>query len=228
MITQHRNNVDKQWIRLIERFWHFRDLRNWKVPGLGIRIPFFECLSVEIDQDGRTVLDKHFERFDKSVFSCYDSAQLFDGASLGFLPSGNGFVHLSRSASAPWVFRAFDGLKKWWSRRSRFMKLGCVFAGVAVVGLLGYAGWTLTGYLRRSRPSGSGSSVSSQSLPEQKPSSPVIDAPADPPFVVCYSWFGSPGRPEFAYADGLSFRGLPLRWVNGFPVYARVQGTPYP
>lgn len=96
-ITQHRNNLDKQWIRLVERFWHFRDLRNWKIPGLGIGLPFVQCLAVELDQDGRTVLAKHFERFDLSIFGCYDSSQLFDGASLGFLPSGNGRVSLAKS-----------------------------------------------------------------------------------------------------------------------------------
>lgn len=64
-ITQHRLNLDKQWLRLVAKYWRFRDLRKYRLPGLGIKIPFVECLASEFDQDGRTLIRRDRERFER-------------------------------------------------------------------------------------------------------------------------------------------------------------------
>lgn len=80
IITQHSNNVDKQWLRLTAGRYRFRDLRKWVLPVLGIKWPLNQFLSVRYDQDGKTVVSKEFEGIDKRIFSLYDSDQLFQGS----------------------------------------------------------------------------------------------------------------------------------------------------
>lgn len=233
MITQHRNNVDKQWVRLIERFWHFRDLRNWKIPGIGFRFPFFQCLAVEIDQDGRTVLEKHFERFDKTVFSCYDSAQLFDGASLGFLPSGQGFVALKKAESLPRSLRLFFDVVDWFKRSKWYMKFGCI---VGIVFALGCAVFSVRGCIKlrssKMEKDDSSSSVLSPGRNDddnsRSDSSSLPPPPSLPPFVVCSSWRACNGVYEIAFGDGLVWEyQRPVRFVGDAPVYPRATGRPF-
>lgn len=81
IITQHINNVDKQWIRLLAGRWRFRDLRKWKMPGLGIRWPLQQFLAQCYDQDGKTLVQTNFEPIDKDIFKCYDSSQVYAGLS---------------------------------------------------------------------------------------------------------------------------------------------------
>lgn len=99
-ITQSALNMDKQFVRLVGRYWHFRDLRTWKVPGLGIRFPIAQFFRAEIDQDHKTVLARHFERIDKDIFGCYASDQLFDGVS-DFAARGREALDLPSLKSSP-------------------------------------------------------------------------------------------------------------------------------
>lgn len=99
-ITQNHLNMDKQFTRLLGRYWHFRDLRQWKLPGLGIRWPLKQFFSAEIDQDGKTVLHSRFEPIDSDVFKCYSSDQLFDGQS-DFAGRGRERERLERLRGSP-------------------------------------------------------------------------------------------------------------------------------
>lgn len=78
-ITQHRNNVDKQWLRLTAGYYRGRDLRKWRIPKIGIGWPFAQFLWIQYDQDGKTVVAWRFEFIDQTIFKCYSSDQIFTG-----------------------------------------------------------------------------------------------------------------------------------------------------
>lgn len=73
-ISQSADNIDKQFRRLIQYIWRFRDMSKFQVPALGIRWPLNQILQLGYDgQDGRT---KQFQRWafkDKKIFSCYET-----------------------------------------------------------------------------------------------------------------------------------------------------------
>jgi len=70
-IAQSVLNMDKQFMRLVQFIWRFRDLARWKVPGLGISWPLKQILAVQFDYDGRTILQRWFVRKDPAVFALY-------------------------------------------------------------------------------------------------------------------------------------------------------------
>jgi len=89
-ISQSAENIDKQFRRLVEFIWRFRDMRRWTATKLGIGrqggkipdwwmaltkwIPFGgSCLVICHDYDGRTVVDRQWLSWDPAVFGLYDS-----------------------------------------------------------------------------------------------------------------------------------------------------------
>lgn len=77
VITQHLNNLDKQFVRMIQYDWRFRDMKKWKLPALGIAWPLNQILQVCIDaQDGKTVMSRRFTSKNKRIFKCYESKAL--------------------------------------------------------------------------------------------------------------------------------------------------------
>jgi hypothetical protein len=75
-ISQSVLNMDKQFMRLVQFIWRFRDLSKWKIPGLGIKWPINQILCVQFDYDGRTVLQRQFINKDKRVFDLYETNSL--------------------------------------------------------------------------------------------------------------------------------------------------------
>jgi len=75
-ISQSVLNMDKQFMRLVQYIWRFRDLSKWKIPGLGISYPFQTILRVQYDYDGITVLQKTFDKKDKAIFELYNTTSL--------------------------------------------------------------------------------------------------------------------------------------------------------
>lgn len=75
-ISQSVLNMDKQFMRLVQFIWRFRDLSKWKIPGLGINWPINQILCVQFDYDGRTVLQRQFINKDKRVFELYETNSL--------------------------------------------------------------------------------------------------------------------------------------------------------
>lgn len=75
-ISQSALNIDKQFARLVQYIWRFRDLSKWKIPGLGISYPLNQILCVQNDYDGKTILDRKFVQKDKRIFGCYETAAL--------------------------------------------------------------------------------------------------------------------------------------------------------
>lgn len=213
-ITQHRNNLDKQWIRLVFRYWRFRDLRKVKLPGLGIPIPFFQCLSTSFDIDGRTQLSRKFERFDMSVFGCYDSDQLFDGVS-DFAGSGLARVDLQH------VKRKFP---RW--------ALVAVILSLAVLGAGCGACARRARKLKVGPEAQTSEPVANPPAPAAEPASvpgPPALLPAESRLVSCPSWWAKDGEITGGCSvdDRLVFRGPPDGLEDGLPVYNRRRGLPY-
>jgi len=75
-ISQSQLNMDKQFARLVQYIWRFRDLSKWKIPGLGIAYPFQQILACQFDYDGRTMLTKAFHQKDVAIFGLYNTNSL--------------------------------------------------------------------------------------------------------------------------------------------------------
>lgn len=215
-ITQHRNNLDKQWVRLVYCYWRFRDLRKFRLPKIGIKVPFFQCLATSFDIDGRTQLQRRWERFDNSVFKCYSSEQLFDGVS-DFAGSGLKRIDLKKSKVR---FR----LPRW--------ALVAVVVGLSV---LAVSGCKLFGPLfgRKDASGASSPAVEVVSLPPPSDDSPLpIPAPSygPPEMVSCDSYVARNGFIVSASSSRwrLLFEGKPDGQDDvGLPQYRFVRGTPF-
>jgi hypothetical protein len=72
-ISQSILNMDRQFGRLVQYIWRFRDLSKWKIPGLGLSYPFQQILCVQYDYDGRTMLNRAFQQKDTRIFSLYNT-----------------------------------------------------------------------------------------------------------------------------------------------------------
>jgi len=75
-ISQSALNIDKQFGRLVQFIWRFRDLEKWRIPGLGIGWPLKQILCCQFDYDGKTILQRNFIAKDKRVFTLYDTNSL--------------------------------------------------------------------------------------------------------------------------------------------------------
>lgn len=72
-ISQSILNMDRQFGRLVQFIWRFRDMAKWKIPGLGIGYPFKQILCAQYDYDGKTMLNRAFIRKDPAIFALYDT-----------------------------------------------------------------------------------------------------------------------------------------------------------
>ncbi|HEY2713736.1 MAG TPA: zonular occludens toxin domain-containing protein [Chthoniobacterales bacterium] len=75
-ISQSVLNMDKQFMRLVQFIWRFRDLEKWTMPGLGVRWPIKQLLAVQYDYDGKTIMSRSFIRKDRRIFSLYRTNSL--------------------------------------------------------------------------------------------------------------------------------------------------------
>jgi hypothetical protein len=78
-IAQSALNMDKQFMRLVQYIWRFRDLSKWKIPGLSIPYPFPHILSCQFDYDGKTMLQRTFQIKNKEVFKLYKTNAIVRG-----------------------------------------------------------------------------------------------------------------------------------------------------
>lgn len=213
-ITQHRNNLDKQWVRLVYRYWRFRDLRKFRLPKIGLKIPFFQCLATSFDIDGRTQLEKRWERFDNSVFGCYSSEQLFDGVS-DFAGSGLKPLKLKKAKV-----------------KIRWKLVVCLSVALCAVGC--GCGKLLSPLLKSHRScDASSSDVPSVSAEASPPVSfdgvpPPLVPPSDP-YVECASYWAKDGRIVGGcnIERGLIFEGKPDKQseTTGLPCWHVARGT---
>lgn len=76
-ISQAALNCDKQIMRLVQYIWRFRDMKKYRIAGIGVGWPLNQFLRVQFDQDGTTVLDSVFEWKEKAIYELYDSFVLY-------------------------------------------------------------------------------------------------------------------------------------------------------
>lgn len=86
-ISQSILNMDKQFMRLVQFIWRFRDLQRWKIPGLGIPYPLKQILCVQFDYDNKTILNRRFIRKDKAIFALYNTNALLQSFSRLSVPT---------------------------------------------------------------------------------------------------------------------------------------------
>jgi len=85
LISQHFANIDSQFLRLVEELWRFRDLGKWRVPfpGFGwFRIPFVRFLAIVFDRNGKTVLRRYWQSFDKLIGAAYNTRAVSKGSQM--------------------------------------------------------------------------------------------------------------------------------------------------
>lgn len=75
-ISQSALNMDKQIMRLVQYIWRFRDMKKWRIAGIGIAWPLDQFLKIQYDQDGKTVMDRFLEFKEKAVYNLYYSYKL--------------------------------------------------------------------------------------------------------------------------------------------------------
>lgn len=87
-ISQSAFNIDKQFMRLVQYIWRFRDLEKWKIPGLGVDYATLvrvltlgllngrQILACQFDYDGKTLLQREFVNKDKRIFKLYNTKSL--------------------------------------------------------------------------------------------------------------------------------------------------------
>jgi len=103
-ISQSALNLDRQFARLIQYVWRFRDMSRYRVPGLGIKLPFYsnKFLAVQYDYDGKTQFEKYWRTKDPKVFSCFQTNAIlrpFPGADTGRVDQ----ITLQRVAKKPLI-----------------------------------------------------------------------------------------------------------------------------
>jgi hypothetical protein len=75
-ISQSINNIDKQFVRLVQYIWRFRDMQRFRFPILGFSWPFPQILALHYDYDGKTLMMRHWVKKSQEVFDCYDTNSL--------------------------------------------------------------------------------------------------------------------------------------------------------
>jgi hypothetical protein len=85
LISQHFANIDSQFLRLVEELWRFRDLGKWRFPfpGMGwLRVPFVRFLAIVFDRNGKTVMRRYWQSFDKLVGGAYNTRAVSRGSQM--------------------------------------------------------------------------------------------------------------------------------------------------
>lgn len=101
LISQSENNIDKQFRRLIQFSWRFRDMQKFTVPGLGFKWPWAHIMVLCFDaQDPTLCMTRKLIRKDPKIFACYDSTQLLTPIEFG------GFEPAKKLKKIPWSVRA--------------------------------------------------------------------------------------------------------------------------
>jgi len=73
-ITQHAANINAQFRRQAQYTWKFSDMQ--KMVICGIRWPFKQIRCCQMDEDGKTIVDRYTIPKDPEIFRCYTSTAL--------------------------------------------------------------------------------------------------------------------------------------------------------
>ena len=73
-ISQSLLNLDKQFMRLVQYVWTFRDLQKIVMPGIRwLRYPFRHILQCQWDYDGKSLQKRYFVPKDSRIYACYNT-----------------------------------------------------------------------------------------------------------------------------------------------------------
>lgn len=75
-ISQHVKNIDAQIVRLCQFIVSHRDMRQFRLPGIGLRWPFAQFMRIVRDYDGQTVYERKILPIKPEIFGLYSSDQL--------------------------------------------------------------------------------------------------------------------------------------------------------
>lgn len=75
-ISQSMLNIDKQFMRLVQYIWKFKDMQRLKLPVFGIMWPFPQIFAGQYDYDGKTLLFGEWIWKNKDVFAAYNTNAL--------------------------------------------------------------------------------------------------------------------------------------------------------
>jgi len=112
IITQHIDNVAKQFRRLVQFFWTFRDIRKLRIPILHINLKWLPLLQVIcVDSYSKEALRNELITLDKEIFPLYETRQIVVPMSLAEQQPGH-----VRSASWAERFPRLD--RRHWGLRN--------------------------------------------------------------------------------------------------------------
>jgi len=86
LITQHRNNLDKQFVRMVQYYWRCRDLKKWDIPigPFRIKYPFSQILQICTQSENENVIvRKRYIPKESWVFALYSTADLAKNLDVG-------------------------------------------------------------------------------------------------------------------------------------------------
>jgi len=86
LITPHRNNLDKQFVRMVQYYWRCRDLKKWDIPigPLRIKYPFSQILQICTQSENENVIvRKRYIPKEPWVFAIYSTADLAKNLDVG-------------------------------------------------------------------------------------------------------------------------------------------------
>jgi len=85
LIVQHESILARQGRVLCHRWFSLMDMSKWKIPKLGIGLPWpwnEQFKVIEYDYNGRDILDRYWLPRDRVVFGFYDTSALFGSSAL--------------------------------------------------------------------------------------------------------------------------------------------------
>jgi len=110
LITQSQLNLDKQFVRMVQYVWRFRDMQKFKFPLLGLGWPLPQILQVCFDAtDPKHIMHREFKMKDKFIFSLYTSKDLLKEVQM--LSKDAIVVDVGQSKSKFWTW--FGKAKPW-------------------------------------------------------------------------------------------------------------------
>jgi hypothetical protein len=72
-ITQSEMKMDKQFRTDAAEIWRFRDLSQFRLPGIGIHWPLQQIVQIQYDYDRKTVCERRYIWKSQKIFDLYDT-----------------------------------------------------------------------------------------------------------------------------------------------------------
>lgn len=95
LIVQDPSILAKQGRVLAARWMYMRNMANWRIPGLGWKLPppwNKEFHQFTFDHTGRGIpLQKKYRQISPVMFTFYDTAAMFGGSAVASLAAGNAY-----------------------------------------------------------------------------------------------------------------------------------------